>query len=189
MTNMIKVWWINRRQSPPDPDPHGNADTYWLMDVSMDTCHRGDRHHVSLSAVPSESKSEWSSREGWTWTEESRRKAAFIWQPMLQCFFGGLLLHVSLSACCTVLQVDVFISVFDSFRFPSFLIQLSLQPSLDGLIYHPIENQLNYRFSLYIFSQLIIDYTSVDSQHCIVTTQSKHFDSALVVDLKPTKHS
>lgn len=41
----------------------------------MDTCHRGDRHHVSLSAVPSESKraSKAAGREVWRDGHEQRR--------------------------------------------------------------------------------------------------------------------
>lgn len=82
-------------QTPPDPGPHGNADTYWLMDVSMDTCHRGDRHHVSLSAVPSKSKRASKVGEGgeerWTRTEQSKEK-----------------LRLSDSQCCSALVSEVF---------------------------------------------------------------------------------
>jgi len=93
MTNMIKVWWKTRWQTPPDPHPHGNADTYWLMDVSMDTCHRGDRHHVSLSAVPSESK--WASEAAGRDGHEQRRAEEKL--------------RISDSQCCSVsLEVSSF---------------------------------------------------------------------------------
>lgn len=89
MTNMIRVRCKTRWQTPPDPHPHphGNADTYWLMDVSMDTCHRGDRHHVSLSAVPSESKraSKAAGREVWKDGHEQRRAEEMLRLSDSQC--------------------------------------------------------------------------------------------------------
>lgn len=95
MTNMIRVHCKTRWQTPPDQHPHGNADTYWLMDVSMDTCHRGDRHHVSLSAVPSESKraSKAAGREVWRDGHEQRRAEEKLRLSDSQCC--GISLEVS----------------------------------------------------------------------------------------------
>lgn len=165
---MIRVWCKTRWQTPPDPHPYGNADTYWLMDVSMDTCHRGDRHHVSLSAVPSESKraSKAAGREVWRNGHEQKKccvyltanAAVFLWRSPPSCEPVSLL-HRSVGG-------HIHLCPF-SFLSSSFLIQLSLSipawPSLqgrgyDGLIYHSIENQLNYSFSLslYIFPNWLL---------------------------------
>lgn len=164
---MIRVWRKTRWQTPPDPHPHGNADTYWLMDVSMDTCHRGDRHHVSLSAVPSESKwvSEAAGRDG----HEQRRAEEKLRLSDSQCCSVSLEVSSLMRTCrlvalfCrwTYSSLSILFSV-------SLLSHSTLSPALlglhfrgvamDGLIYHPIENQWNYSFSfsLYIFTNWLL---------------------------------
>lgn len=168
---MIRVRRKTRWQTPPDPHPHGNADTYWLMDVSMDTRHRGDRHHVSLSAVPSESK--WASkaagREVWGDGHEQRRAEEKLRLSDSQCCSVSLEVSSLMRTCrlvapfCrwTYSSLSVLFSIYR-------LSHSTLSPALlglhfrgvatAGLIYHPIENQLNYSFSfsLYIFPNWLL---------------------------------